>query len=191
MAIRAFVKQRMLSLTLERMGITTPSVYAFAARQAQRFSSGNPSRQFRVIAQVQSTLAVVVRMSADGTLTHAQTERLVQSLFTVPLEGDRYQGALLTWVRRELMPLLPAASDAVDARVIGEIEGRLIEGLAGRNTTTALVEWEGQSYRLDLAAGERQRLRLVRRKAGRVFGRCRVHDRRPGPETPRRSRNDR
>jgi hypothetical protein len=163
-AIRAFPRQRMLSLTLERMGVTSPSVYAFAARQAQRLSATSPSRQFRVLAQVQSALALLARMTSNATLSSSQAEKLVQSLFNVPLNGDRYEGALITWLRRELLPLMPASADAADTRVIGAIEGGLIEGLAGRSTIRTAVEWEGQSYRLDLAAGERQRLRLVRRK---------------------------
>jgi hypothetical protein len=163
-AIRAFPRQRMLSLTLERMGVTTPAVYAMVAQKAHRLTSGSATRQFRILAQLQSALALLSRMTTNGTLSHAQVERLVQSLFNVPLDGERYEGALMTWLRRELLPLLPAASDAADSRVIGEIEGRLIEGLAGRKTSGPSVEWEGQSYRLDLTAGERLRLRAIRRR---------------------------
>src|SRR6185436_2204399 len=86
------------------------------------------------------------------------------SLFNAPLDGERYEGALITWLRRDLLPLMPAPPDAADSRVIGEIEGRLIEGLAGRTVNRVAVEWEGQSYRLDLAAGERLRLRSIRRR---------------------------
>jgi len=163
-AVRAFPRQRMLSLTLERMGVTAPSVYALVAQKAHRMTAGNPTRQFRVLAQLQSALAIVSRMTTGATLTRVQAERLVQSLFNAPLDGERYEGALITWLRRDLLPLMPAPPDAADSRVIGEIEGRLIEGLAGRTVNRVAVEWEGQSYRLDLAAGERLRLRSIRRR---------------------------
>src|SRR4029077_226567 len=66
-AIRAFPRQRVLLLTLERIGIKTPAVYASVARQAGRLTTGNPNRAFWMLAQLQSALALVVRMTAVGT----------------------------------------------------------------------------------------------------------------------------
>lgn len=163
-AVRAFPRQRMLSLTLERMGVTTPALYAMVAQKAHRLTTGSATRQFRVLGQLQSSLALLSRMTTNETLSRVQAERLVQGLFNVPLNSDGYEGALMAWLRRELLPLLPAAPDATDSRVIGDIEARLIEGLAGRTASRVSVEWEGQAYRLDLTAGERLRLRAIRRR---------------------------
>ena len=165
-AIRAFPRQRMLSLTLERMGIRTPAVYASIARQAQRLTSGSPTRQFRTLGQLQAAVALVARMTAAGTLTPAAGERLVVSVFNLPVDGDRYLGAVATWLRRELLPLLPPAPETTDARDLGAIETRLMAGLAGPDPgpSAPRVKWEGQRYRLDLAAGERQRLHMIRHK---------------------------
>jgi hypothetical protein len=156
-AIRAFPKQRMLLLTLERMGIRTPSVYATIARQAARVTGGNPNRAFWTLAQLQSSVALLARMTFVGTLTQPEGQRLVTSLFNLPAAGDRYEGAVAAWLERELLPFMPAGDD---------VESRLIAGMAGPDpgTKAPKVFWEGQSYRLDLAAGERHRLRSIRDK---------------------------
>ena len=165
-AIRAFPSQRMLSLTLERMGITAPTVYASIARQAQRMTGGSPQRQFRTLGQLQAVVALVARMRANAALTPAAAERLVVSAFNVPVDGERYLGGMAAWLRRELLPHLPAAPEDADARGVGAIEARLIAGLAGRDegSSAPRVLWEGQQYRLDLAAGERHRLLAIRGK---------------------------
>lgn len=156
-AIRALPMQRVLLLTLERMGIRTPAVYASVARQASKVTSGNSNRAFWMLAQLQSALALVARMTTVGTLPPSEGQRLVTSLYGLPAEGGRYAGGVALWLRRELLPLLPPS---------GDIEGRLIAGMAGPDPgpSAPRVFWEGQQYRLDLAAGERRRLQLVRDK---------------------------
>ena len=59
------------------------------------------------------------------------------------------------WVERELVPRLPPG---------GSVDGRLIAALAGPAAAAIPVSWEGQEYRLDLAAAERTRIELVRAK---------------------------
>jgi hypothetical protein len=154
-AIRAFPRQRVLLLTLERMGIRTPAVYASAARQAGKLAGGNPNRAFRMLAQLQSALALIARMTAVGTLAPSEAQRLVVSLCGLSIDDDRRAGAVAGWLRRELLPRMPPSDD---------IEGRLIAGMAGPDPGPAAprVFWEGQQYRLDLAAGEARRLQLIR-----------------------------
>jgi hypothetical protein len=163
-AIRAFPRQRMLSLTLERMGIQAPAVYASIARHASRVTGGNPNHLFWTLAQLQSSLALVARMKKAGTLTASAAERLVSSLFALPAEGDRYAGAVAGWLQRELLPLMPAAPESVDPSEV--VETRLIAGLAGTEPPARQprVFWEGEQYRVDPPAAERNRLKSVRQK---------------------------
>lgn len=156
-AIRAFPKQRALLLTLERMGVTSPAVYATIARQASRVSAGSPHHAFWTLAQLESVVAIVSRMTIAGTITPAAGQRLITSVFALPIESERYEGALAAWFEREMLPMLPAAED---------VESRVIAGIAGPGATASAprVFWEGQQYRLDLAAGERRRLHAVRDK---------------------------
>ena len=60
------------------------------------------------------------------------------------------------WVERELVPKLPPGG-SVDSRAIAALAGPV-----GQRATR--VTWEGQEYRLDLAAAERVRIELVRAK---------------------------
>ena len=90
-------------------------------------------------------------------------ERLVTTLFALPLDGDRRNGA-----RRGMAGTRAASADARAVPPIQSeiVEERLMAGLAGRmpGRRRARVIWEGQQYRVDLAHGERQRLKAVREK---------------------------
>ena len=92
-ATRAFRRYRMLMVTLERMGIRKPAVYAAAARLASRLSPPDPARSFVAIAQFQGALALLWRMHGVGTLDGAAAEALVASLIAVPLNpSSQYRG---------------------------------------------------------------------------------------------------
>ena len=73
-AVRAFPRYRMLMLTLERMGIANPAVYAAAARQAVRLSSLDANRGFVALGQFQSALAILARL-VDTHVLDAATRR--------------------------------------------------------------------------------------------------------------------
>jgi hypothetical protein len=159
-AIRAFPRQRMLMLTLERIGVRKPAVYAAISRQAKAATGEDPNRAFWTLVQLQSSFALIARMVGSGTLSEAQSEQLTTSLFAVPLgEDGRYDGGIARWIDRQLVPALPSADD---------VEETLIVALSGPTASAGVphVIWEGQRYRLDFAAAENRRLHLVRQKQG-------------------------
>jgi hypothetical protein len=158
-AVRGFARLRMLMLTLERVGITDPDLYAEAARRAHRMSTLDSSRGYAALAQVQGALALVERMVRVRTIDTARAQMLISSLIAVPLNDDgRYGGALTRWIQQTLRPALPEAPSA---------ETAILAALAGRPDAAApVVAWEGQQYRLDLAASELRRLRRIRDKQG-------------------------
>ena len=158
--VRALPRQKMLLLTLERLGVRSPELFAFVSRLAAALEIDDTNRGFWVMAQMQSALALVARMTAVGTLEPRTAEAMVRSLFTVPLDDrQRYAGALVRWVVRELAPKLPQATS---------VEASLIQGLAGPEAGDAAprVEWEGARYRVDPSVTDAQRLRAVRDKQG-------------------------
>jgi hypothetical protein len=156
-ALRALPRQRMLALTLERMGITSPQVYAAVAERANRIPTGNPNRAFWTLAQLQSIHGLLARMTIAGTIETSAAEKLVVSLYNVTMQDGEYAGGMVEWLKRELLPLIERGEDAEDA---------LIMALAGPSPGAAAprLAWEGERYRLDLAFAERQRLKAVRRK---------------------------
>jgi hypothetical protein len=159
-ALRALARYRMLIWTLERMGVTSPALYAGAARHAARFGPIEGRRGYAVQAQFQGALALVARMTAVRTIDVKTAQKLVEQLIAVPLnESGEYAGALARWLRESLLVTIPRAETselAVLAAMSGAASG---DGNAARRVT-----WEGQSYRLDLGASERQRLQRVREK---------------------------
>ena len=158
-ALRALSRYRMLIWTLERMGITSPALYASAARHAARLAPIEGRRGYAVQAQFQGALALIARMAVVRTLDARAAQKQVEQLIAVPVhETGEYGGALARWLRDSLLAAIPRAETselAVLAAMSGAASG---DGAARR------VTWEGQTYRLDLGASERQRLQRVREK---------------------------
>jgi hypothetical protein len=161
-AIRAFPRQRMLMLTLERMGVRVPAVYAAVARATARVTANEPNRSFWTLSQLQGAVAIVAKMARGNSIDLKAAEALLLAAVKVPIDGDRYNGRFMRWIDNELVPLLPAGEPG------SGVEGRILAGLAGRPAGRAAprVRWEGLEYRLDLAAAERHRLTRVREKQG-------------------------
>jgi len=156
-ALRTFRQHRMLMVTLERMGIRTPSTYNAALQRASAVGSANAGRRFWVFGQFEGALALIARMHAAGTISVATANSLVVSLSAVSLQDGEYDGALALWMRSELAKALPREPSW---------EGRVMSAMSGPSNEASdpRIFWEGQTYRLDLAGAERQRLEVVRRK---------------------------
>ena len=159
-AVRGVARYRMLMWTFERIGIRAPSVYALAARQAARLSAIDGRRGFEAQAQFQGTLAILARAAAVTTVDTKKAQGLIEQLVALPLTDDgRYAGAVARWLRGEFAGgLRPAAT--TEAAVLAAMSGPP----SGDGPIARPVTWEGQPYRLDLGAAERQRLRSVRDK---------------------------
>jgi hypothetical protein len=160
LAIRNFARFRMLMVTLERIGVRTPAVYGAAVRQASRLTSIEGRRGFLLQAQLQGALALVARAAAVRSIDTPTAETLAQKLFATPVTDDgRFNGAVAAWLRETLLRAVPRAADA-DTAIITALAG----GPSADSVRATTVTWEGQQYRLDLGAAERQRLREVREK---------------------------
>jgi hypothetical protein len=162
-ALKALPHQRMLMWALDRMGIREPSAYAAASRQAREVTSGDPNHVFWNLAQLQGSLALISRARTVGTIDAATAERLVRSVSAVPLVDGKYEGGIARWIEHDLLPALaPAGGNP------GGAEASLIAALTGKanDPSAPRISWEGQQYRLDFAAAEARRLRLVRERQG-------------------------
>ncbi|HZR23310.1 MAG TPA: hypothetical protein VFA59_06970 [Vicinamibacterales bacterium] len=157
LAVRSFPRVRMLALSLERIGIRQPSIYATAVHLAARLATVDGRHGLLVQSQLQGVLVIITRATIAGSLDATRAEALVAQLLAVPISDDgRYAGALAKWIRDDLARALPPSTD---------VESAVIAALAGSSASRpAMVTWEGQQYRLDLAGSERQRLRRVREK---------------------------
>src|SRR5207249_6681602 len=182
-AVRGLPHYRMLLLTLERIGVQPPAVYAAAARQAQRLASLSGGRAFAAHSQFQGALAIVARMATVRTVTHGQAEFLIERLAGLPITDEgRFAGGTARWLREDLGPAVASAlpvraeTPATVAATLdvhrgppGDItlEDAIIAAVAGppsADGTSAPIIWEGQRYRLDLGFAERRRLHRVRER---------------------------
>jgi hypothetical protein len=169
--IRVFPRFRMLLLALEHSGVTRPSVYIAAVQRAQQLSGFEHARLFAALGQFQGLLALIARMASVHTIDQAETESLVTSLAAVPLGHDGHYGAAMpSWIRQRLQPALAAHVQLEVRGGNAELEELVLQSVSGaygkRTETTKTVEWEGDVYRLDIAASEQRRLRRVRQKQG-------------------------
>jgi len=158
-ATRAMSRYRMLMWTLERIGIRAPAVYAKAARQASRIGAFEGRRGFEAQAQFQGAIAILARAAIVTTLDTAKAQALLERLVALPLTDGRYAGAVARWLRSDFSAEVKNA-ETTELAVLAAMSGPP----SGDGPNARPVSWEGQSYRLDLGAAERQRLRIVRDK---------------------------
>jgi hypothetical protein len=157
-ALRAFRQFRMLMLTLDRIGVRRPELYARLVRQAERVSTLEPRRARAAIAGFQSVIAIVERLRRVRSIDSSVAEALLETLAAVPFDPGRgYMGELAQWLQSQLRPVL-GSGDRFDEA--------LLEALAGSAEASPAVSisWEGQVYRFDLVATERRRLYRGRRR---------------------------
>jgi hypothetical protein len=161
-SVRGFSSFPVLMLTLERMGIKTPSIYVAGAHQAERLTSLDAARGSATLSQFQGALALLCRMVRVRTVATATAEQLARDLFSVRLsDSGRYNGGVAAWMSDGLLPALPAGS-GIDDVLRGAAAGPRAMG------ATKSVEWEGQRYHVDVGGAERQRLERARDKLGSV-----------------------
>ena len=163
-AVRALLRYQMLMLTLDRMGVRNPAIYAAAAHQADRIMSLDGRRRYLALAQYQGSVTLVARMVRVHRVTPAAGEALVNSLSAIPFNDDgAFAGAVGRWIERTLAPAMAIGPIAPDADIDVELT-RAVAGPAGEETPPRRVEWEGRTYRVDVAAAEERRLTRAREK---------------------------
>ena len=157
--LRSFPRFRALMLTFERAGFTRLSTYASVVRYGLRLQKLDGRTGYVGQANFQGALVLTTRLAIAGTLDVVSAERLIERLTARPSsDAASPAGAVARWISEDLHPLLPQARD---------LESAIIAGLSGRSEralTAPRITWEGQQYRLDFAASERNRLQRVRQK---------------------------
>ncbi len=169
-----------LLLTLDRMDITAPKTFARAIDAARRVDERSGREQRDALVTLQGALAIVERARITRAIDAATAERLVLTLAdavdrpsTPPGSAsssskgrdESIPAAVAQWITTTLVDALPPLVQP--DRWTGPstaYESKILQAMAGPPAETDLtpVEWEGLSYRVDLAAAERQRLARIR-----------------------------
>lgn len=176
-AARGAMRAPALILTLERLGVRDPAVFANAARHAQRLlAQSDPKRAATSLAQFQGALAIVDRARFNRWIDATVAEQLVQSEIAVALSDEHeYGGQLAHWIGKELWPALErAVGTPVDAQGREHLLLRVLGGpataprgrAAGREGAQkgSIVRWEELNYTVDLGASSLARLIKTREK---------------------------
>lgn len=160
-ALRGVARYPSLLLTMERMGVRTPTVYARAIRLAQALEQiDDLDRAHVALAQFQGAVAVLDVVARAQGWPAERVEELVTSLASVPLVDGRFDGGVLDWIQSALLPALPASDEADSAEL------RLVLALAQAAPTVTRFRWEGTAYVTDVRETERRSVAEVRRRQG-------------------------
>ena len=159
-ALRAYGRFPSAMLALERIGISSPAVFAATARHAARLESLDPPAAVPLLTQFQGSLALLERFARTGAIEQPAIERLAAALVAVPFDDNEYRGGIAQWFRASVVPALPAGrAGTVDARVLDSLVDRVPkEG--------ATFSWEGEALVLDTARLRRELEALRARQGG-------------------------
>ncbi|HET9363313.1 MAG TPA: hypothetical protein VFO58_26375, partial [Vicinamibacterales bacterium] len=162
-ALRGFGRFPALMLTLERIGIRRPALFALVARHARHIEGvSDQALAVRLLTQFQGALALLDRLARTGAVAAPRLEELVSSLAALPIDDRGYRGALAAWVNNSLLPSLPAR-DPDGAR---PLESSLLRALAETGEDGSPFAWEGESYVTDIASASLRELVAIRSKQG-------------------------
>ncbi len=173
-ALRGFQRFEALHLTIARMGITDPLIFAKASERAAAISgdgwvpAASPGEKATLLSQFQGALALIDHCAFRGTFDLRARRRLVETLVAVPSSpSNGYAGGIARWITTTALPELRAALNASASEAAEDL---VLEGLAGMlppgSSTLAAVRWEDHEYVIDQAGGDLARLLLVRRRQG-------------------------
>jgi hypothetical protein len=167
-ALRAVGLFPTLMATLERSGVRSVPLMIAAAARAQSLNDIRDDGAQRVATTAfQAALGIIERMVRSGGLAATDAVATIASLVSLESSSRAYDERIGEWIRRELLPALPALT--VDQEVDNPVEGAVLAAMAGVKAGPALdpvVAWEGRTYRVSAARAELLRLKGVRRQQG-------------------------
>jgi hypothetical protein len=171
-ALGGYRRYRAILVTLDRMGITAPRVYARMIEAARHLDEGLSGRDERnSVVAFQSSIAILERARLTQEIDEAAAETVLLSLADVvdpPGEAapkTRPFAAITHWMINTMLDALPPLVQPDQwTTAKTAYESRLLQALAGRPTDpdAPALKWEGLDYRVDWFGGEHLRLKRIR-----------------------------
>ena len=162
-ALGGYRRYRSLLLSLDRMAITAPSVYARTVEAARRIDElSGRDRKFGVIA-FQASIALLERARVARAVDVPTAERTLLSLADLVENEKAPAQAIPQWMVTRLIDVLPPLVQPDQFTGTTAYESRFLQALAGapsKNPPT--VTWEGLSYRVDYFSSEHHRIKRIR-----------------------------
>lgn len=170
LALRGRIVFPTLIMTLERMGVRDPALYARAVRHAGRFIHvTNAGEAASALAQLQASLVILERSVRERALAPSTAHALTRALFALePDQLQSYRGAIARWFDEALLPALWQATG--ESVASSSVEFGVLKGVAGDvpwpERPPVTVQWEGHAYHINRGAAELRRLRSLRDNQG-------------------------
>jgi hypothetical protein len=169
-ALGGYRRYRVILLSLDRMEVANPRVYARlieAVRKLDGELSGRDEKH--AVIAFQTAVAILERARLTHEIDVARTETLLLSLADAVDPQSDHKTRLFTtitqWMLTTLLDGLPALVQPdqwTGAKTA--YESRFLQALAGppSDPNAPALKWEGLDYRVDLFAAEQQRLNRIR-----------------------------
>ncbi len=169
-ALGGYRRYRAVLLSVDRMEVASPRVYARMIEAARRLDQGLSGRDEKhAVIAFQAALAILERARITREIDVARTEALLLSLAdAIDPQSDskaRLFTTITQWMVTTLLDGLPALVQPDQwTGTKTAYESRFLQALAGppADPKAPLLKWEGLDYRVDLFAGERQRINRIR-----------------------------
>jgi hypothetical protein len=162
-ALGGYRRYRALLLSLDRMEITSPRVYARAVEAARRIDDLPPRDRKQAAIAFQSAVAVLERARLAGAIEVATAGRVIEDLAAAADTDERPIRAIVRWMTSRLMDVLPPLIQPDQFTAQTAYESRWLQALAGApRPSPPALKWEGLEYRVDYFGSEHARLKRIR-----------------------------
>jgi hypothetical protein len=177
-ALGGYRRYRSVLLTLDRMDIASPRVYARSVEAAARVDELSGRDERHAVIAYQSALAILERARLTRALDVATAERLVFDLADTVARADKPFTTTIQWMTTALTAALPPLVQPDQWTAATAYESQFLQALAGppstpgtpgtpgasgtSGTSSRLVTWEGLEYRVDFSSAEHARIKRIR-----------------------------
>jgi hypothetical protein len=162
-ALSGYRRYPALLLSLDRMAITSPRVYARAVEAASRIDELSGRDRKHAVIAFQAALAILERSRLTRAIDVATAERLVVALADTTESNARRARAIVQWLVTGFADALPPLIVPDQWTAQTAYESRFLQALAGRPPQSPpMVTWEGLDYRVDYFGSEHARIKRIR-----------------------------
>ncbi len=162
-ALSGYRRYRALVLSLDRMTLATPRVYARAVEAARRLDNLSGRDRKHAVIAFQAALTILERARNSGAIDVAAAERTVLALADTVEQARQPAREIPQWMITTLTGVLPPLTQPDQFTAATAYESRFLQALAGTPPTDPpVMTWEGLDYRVDYFSSEHNRLKRIR-----------------------------
>jgi hypothetical protein len=152
-----------LLLTLDRIDVRAPQVWARLVDAARHIDGGSGTDRALRLQAFQGALALVERSVIANSLGAEPRDRVLRALADVVDTDTPTHVAVCTWLVDHFLPAIPPLVQPDRFSGATAYESRVLQALSGPPLATPRpVTWEGLDYVLDISGAEHERILRIR-----------------------------